>query len=157
MPPKQPLVLLFAGPSGHGKTELARNLGRLLGFDLRNVDCTNLKRETDLFGPWFPYQGWEKGSVVNNFLAGHNARQSIVFLDEFEKTEDEVRQALLVPFDSGKSQEKATGQKELKEADQPGRYMADLLCRYIRQLSRQTNPCRSQLFQDNLGACHERF
>jgi MoxR-like ATPase len=104
MPIRQPLVLLFAGPSGHGKTELARNLGRLLSLDLYSVDCTNLSHESDLFGPWFPYQGWEKGSAVNNYLASHNGQRCVICMDEFEKTKDEVRRALLVPFQSGKCQ-----------------------------------------------------
>jgi hypothetical protein len=38
---KTPLVLVFAGPSGHGKTELARQLGHLLSLELEVVDCTN--------------------------------------------------------------------------------------------------------------------
>lgn len=101
MPIGQPLVLLFAGPSGHGKTELARNLGGLISLDLHSVDCTTPKHESDLFGPWRPYQGWEEGSSVNNFLATNNNRRCIIFMDEFEKTTDEVRRALLVPFQSG--------------------------------------------------------
>lgn len=52
MPTKQPLVLLFAGPSGHDKTELARNLGQLLSLDFHSVDCTNFKFKSDLFGPF---------------------------------------------------------------------------------------------------------
>lgn len=103
MPTNQPLVLLFAGPSGHGKTELAQNLGRLLSLDLHSVNCTHLRHETDLFGPWSPYQGWEKGSATNNFLASHNNESCIVFMDEFEKTHEEVRQALLLPFQCGKA------------------------------------------------------
>ncbi|KAL2130837.1 hypothetical protein VTI74DRAFT_5880 [Chaetomium olivicolor] len=102
MPTKHPLVLLFAGPSGHGKPELARNLGQLLSLDLHSVDCTDLSFLSDLFGPVFPYQGWEKGSATNNYLATHNAERCIIFMDEFEKTKDEVRQALLVPFQSGR-------------------------------------------------------
>lgn len=31
-PPKTPLVMIFAGPSGHGKTELARKLGELISL-----------------------------------------------------------------------------------------------------------------------------
>ncbi|KAK4197306.1 P-loop containing nucleoside triphosphate hydrolase protein [Triangularia verruculosa] len=77
----KPMVLLFAGPSGHGKTELAQNMGKLLSLDLQTVDCTNL--------------------LVNNFLNEHNAQRSIVFLDEFEKTEQKVRESLLLPFQSG--------------------------------------------------------
>lgn len=33
VPSKKPLVLVFAGPSGHGKTELARRLGSLLSLE----------------------------------------------------------------------------------------------------------------------------
>ncbi|KAL2018654.1 hypothetical protein VTK56DRAFT_489 [Thermocarpiscus australiensis] len=113
MPVRQPLVLLFAGPSGHGKTELAQNLGQLLSLDLQKVDCTHLRHETDLFGPWSPYRGSNKGSTVNNFLAGQNGKRCIVFLDEFEKTTDEVRRALLIPFQSGEYRDR----RNLSEVD----------------------------------------
>ncbi|KAJ4294924.1 hypothetical protein N0V88_005163 [Collariella sp. IMI 366227] len=101
MPIKQPLIMFFAGPSGHGKTELARSMGQLLLLDLEAVDCTNLKHETDLFGPFFPFAGADEGSAVNNYLASHNAQRGIVFMDEFEKTKDDVCRALLVPFQNG--------------------------------------------------------
>lgn len=44
-----PLVFVFAGPSGHGKTELAKEMGRLLSLDQIIVDCTETQEETDLF------------------------------------------------------------------------------------------------------------
>lgn len=103
MPTKRPLVLCFAGPSGHGKTELARQLGHLLSLDLEVVDCTIVKREMELFGPRQPYIGAERGSPVNNFLASHSRQRCIVFFDEFEKTTKEIHQALLLPFDNGRS------------------------------------------------------
>ncbi|RFU74129.1 p-loop containing nucleoside triphosphate hydrolase [Trichoderma arundinaceum] len=100
MPTKQPLVLCFAGPSGHGKTELARQLGHLLSLDLEVVDCTTFNHEMELFGPRRPYSGYEKGSAVNNFLVEHSGKRCIVFLDEFEKTTKEIHQSLLLPFDN---------------------------------------------------------
>jgi hypothetical protein len=100
---KQPLVLVFAGPSGHGKTELARRLGGLLSLDLHVSDCTIVRRETELFGPRKPYVGAEEGSPLNNFLASHNGDKCIVFLDEFEKTTQAIWNSLLVPFDKGSS------------------------------------------------------
>lgn len=102
IPSNRPLVLAFAGPSGHGKTELARRLGYLLGLDLEVVDCTIVRREIELFGPREPFRGAEKGSSINNFLAKHAGERCIVFLDEFEKTTSDIHQALLLPFDNGK-------------------------------------------------------
>ena len=106
---KTPLVLLFTGPSGHGKTELAKQMGDLLSLDLLSVDCTEMQEETDMFGPKPPYQGWEKGSRLNNYLAHKAGQRSIVFLDELEKTTEEVRNAMLLPFESGYYKDRRDG------------------------------------------------
>ena len=45
-----PLVLLYAGPSGHGKTELAKQMGTLMSVDILVVDCTEMRYETDMSG-----------------------------------------------------------------------------------------------------------
>jgi len=102
-PSKRPLVMVFAGPSGHGKTELARRLGHLLSLELEVVDCTVVSREIELFGPRAPYEGSERGSPLNNFLTKHDGQRCIVFLDEFEKTSPDIHKTLLLPFDNGKS------------------------------------------------------
>ena len=98
---KKPMVTVFTGPSDHGKTELAKQMETLLSCPAINVDCTEMRHETDIFGAKHPYIGAEQGSKVNNFLAEHTGRQSIVFLDEFEKSTSDVWNALLLPFDSG--------------------------------------------------------
>lgn len=97
-----PLVMAFVGPPGHGKSELAKRMGKLLSANTFTADCTEMRHETDLFGPKFPYQGWEGGSPLNNFLSTEQYKRSVVFLDEFDKTTAEVWQALLTTFDDGK-------------------------------------------------------
>ncbi|KAI1085469.1 P-loop containing nucleoside triphosphate hydrolase protein [Whalleya microplaca] len=101
MPNKEPLVLLFAGPSGHGKTELARKFGDLMSLELLTIDCTNYTRENELFGPKPGYEGFQNGAPLNNFLARKSGNRCIVFMDELEKTTEAVHNALLVPFDEG--------------------------------------------------------
>lgn len=81
-----PLVMAFVGPPGHGKTELAKQMGKLLSANSFTADCTEMRHETDFFGPKFPYQGWEDGSPLNNFLSKEQDKWSVGFLDEFDKT-----------------------------------------------------------------------
>lgn len=77
-------------------------LGSLLGVDMESVDCTVMNSETDLFGGRAPYQNWQQGSNVNNFLCTNDKKRSIVFMDEFEKTNEQIHNALLIPFQEGK-------------------------------------------------------
>ncbi|KAK5139670.1 hypothetical protein LTR32_007296 [Rachicladosporium monterosium] len=105
-PGKKPLVLVFAGPSGHGKTELARHLGHLLSLELEVVDCTIFNREMELFGSRHPCVGAAQGTPLNNFLATYSGKRCIVFLDDFEKTSPEIHKALLLPFDNGEYQDR---------------------------------------------------
>lgn len=97
-----PLVMAFVGPPGHGKTEIAKRMGELLSANIFVVDCTEMCRESDFFGPKYPYQGWEAGSPLNNHLVKEQGKRNVVFLDEFDKTTEEVRQCLLTTFDDGK-------------------------------------------------------
>ncbi|KAL7819969.1 P-loop containing nucleoside triphosphate hydrolase protein [Trichoderma gracile] len=112
MPPtKAPLVLCFAGPSGHGKTELARQLGRLLSLPLEVVDCTTFSDDREMFGTWPGWTASGTGSALNNFLAQNNGKPCIVFLDEFEKTTAKVHQSLLLPFGNGEYQDRRSRSK----------------------------------------------
>ncbi|KAL9134512.1 MAG: hypothetical protein Q9175_004303 [Cornicularia normoerica] len=98
---QKPLVLFFTGLSGHGKTELARRMGGLLSLELIIIDCTMLQYDTDIFGPWTPYRGSQVGTQLNNHLVEWDGKRTVVFLDEFDKTTDDVRQAMLLLFESG--------------------------------------------------------
>lgn len=109
MQKKKPLILVFAGPSGHGKTELAQRFGDLMSLDLHVVDCTIFKQDNELFGPRPPFSGHEDGSTLNNFLVSKAGKRSIVFMDEFEKTGKEIHNTLLLPFQDGRYEDRRNG------------------------------------------------
>lgn len=97
----KPLILVFAGPSGHGKSEVGKLLGELMSLEMLQLDMASMKRETDLCGARAPFIGCEVGSPLNNFLASRSGDRAIVFLDEFDKAGREVWETLLIPFGEG--------------------------------------------------------
>jgi hypothetical protein len=98
-----PLVMAFSGASGHGKTELATAMGDLLCVKSTIIDMASCRNIWALFGSIAGYVGREDGTKLNNFLAENSGKRSVVFLDEFDKTEQELRQALLLLTQSGRS------------------------------------------------------
>lgn len=98
MPNKKPLVLLFAGPRGHGKRELAKQLGHVLHSEPEYVDCSTVRRDDKLFGS---SQADGAGSLLNYFLATKTGKRSIVFMDEFDKPDEAVCNTLLMAFYQG--------------------------------------------------------
>ena len=109
----KPMILLFTSPSGHGKTELAQGMGRLLSLDIFTVDYTSKQKESDLFSPQAPYMGYEGGSSLNNHLVKMAGQRTVIFLDEFDKTTDEVWRAMLLLFDSGSYRDRRDNNKEV--------------------------------------------
>lgn len=97
----EPLVLVFAGPSGHGKTELAKQLGSLLQAPMSVIDCAQMTCDTALFGARNGYEKSANGSQLNNFLADNSGKRTVVFLDEFDKTKKEVHNSLLLVLGEG--------------------------------------------------------
>lgn len=92
---------LNLGPSGHGKTELAKSMRTCLSAAFLTINCAEMTSTTDLFGSTAPSPGYEQGSALNNFLCRNHGQRCIVFLDEFEKMGPAVHESLLTPFDEG--------------------------------------------------------
>ncbi|KAK4549484.1 hypothetical protein LTR36_006481 [Oleoguttula mirabilis] len=105
---RSPLVLTFAGLSGHGKTEMAKQMGALLKVPITVVDCAQMRSDIGLFGSRSGYHGNHRGSQLNNFLTDMDGARSVVFLDEFDKTDQEVRNSLLLLLDSGEYHDRRT-------------------------------------------------
>ena len=102
-----PLSMIFAGPSGVSKTEMAMWLAKLMNKPTRDnqpdkdaflkVDCGKLTDETQMFGSSGSYQGAEEGSALNNFIVRKSQDPEslgIVLLDEIEKAQKCVIHAL---------------------------------------------------------------
>lgn len=98
------LALMFAGPSGHGKTEEAKKLAiALCGNDdgVHKVDCAQTRTASEIFGLGGAFQGARAGSALNNFLKKRDNQIGVVVFDELEKAEKEVRTQLLNIIDKG--------------------------------------------------------
>lgn len=94
---RQPLSMIFAGPSGNGKTELAMRLAQLLnqpGEDsFLKIDCGKLTTSHEVFGMSGAYYGSREDSALNNFVLRMSQRPEsvgVVLLDEIEKAGEDV-------------------------------------------------------------------
>src|SRR5579859_2486329 len=104
--PLRPMgVFLFLGPTGVGKTELARTLAeylyghreRLARFNM--ADYASPYQASELFGnPYASDAGARRGQLTNR-LAGRMF--SVIVLDEFEKAAQNIYQRFLQLFDEG--------------------------------------------------------
>ncbi|MCZ6598244.1 MAG: AAA family ATPase [Planctomycetota bacterium] len=97
--------LLFVGPTGTGKTELARALADELapaGFALVRVDCGELAlghEHSRLTGAPPGFVGHEAGGSLTEAL--HRSPRAVVLFDEIEKAHPRVHDLLLAVLEEG--------------------------------------------------------
>jgi ATP-dependent Clp protease ATP-binding subunit ClpA len=99
-------VLLFLGPTGVGKTELAKALAEFLFGDdkkMIRIDMSEFQEGTaaldKLIGMPRGIVGSERGGVLTNQLRDHP--YSVVLLDEIEKANPSILNLFLQAFDEG--------------------------------------------------------
>jgi ATP-dependent Clp protease ATP-binding subunit ClpA len=102
--PDKPIgSFLFAGPTGVGKTELARQLARIMGVELIRFDMSEYSERhsvSRLIGAPPGYVGFDQGGMLTDAVRKHP--HSVVLLDEIEKAHPDLFNILLQVMDHAK-------------------------------------------------------
>ncbi|MGA2640819.1 MAG: ATP-dependent Clp protease ATP-binding subunit ClpA [Spirochaetia bacterium] len=92
--------LLFAGPTGVGKTELARQLAQILGVNLLRFDMSEYQEKhtvSRLIGAPPGYVGYDDGGLLTD--AVRKSPHAVLLLDEIEKAHQDIYNMLLQIMD----------------------------------------------------------
>ncbi|RDU67035.1 ATP-dependent Clp protease ATP-binding subunit ClpA [Helicobacter didelphidarum] len=92
---------LFTGPSGVGKTELSKELAKILGIKFERIDMSEYAEShsiSKLIGSPAGYVGYEEGGLLINKIRSHS--HCVLLLDEIEKAHNDVYNILLQIMDS---------------------------------------------------------
>jgi len=91
---------LFVGPTGVGKTEIAKQLASIMGIHFERFDMSEYQEShsvAKLIGSPPGYVGYEKGGLLTETIRKHP--YSVLLLDEIEKAHPDIVQILLQVMD----------------------------------------------------------
>ncbi|MDN6275160.1 ATP-dependent Clp protease ATP-binding subunit ClpA [Psychrobacter sp.] len=101
--PDKPIgSFMFAGPTGVGKTEVSRQLAKLLGVELVRFDMSEYMEAhtaSRLIGAPPGYVGYDQGGLLTEKINQHP--HCVLLLDEIEKAHPDVFNLLLQVMDHG--------------------------------------------------------
>ena len=102
--PEKPIgSYLFCGPTGVGKTEVARQLARTMGVDLVRFDMSEYMERhsvSRLIGAPPGYVGFDQGGLLTDAI--DQQPHAVLLLDEIEKAHPDLFNILLQVMDHGK-------------------------------------------------------
>ena len=93
---------LFSGPTGVGKTEVAKQLAYILGIELVRIDMSEYMERhsvSKLIGAPPGYVGFDQGGILTESV--NKNPHSVLLLDEIEKAHPDVFNILLQVMDNG--------------------------------------------------------
>jgi ATP-dependent Clp protease ATP-binding subunit ClpA len=99
-PDKPVASFLFVGPTGVGKTELARQLSTILGIALHRFDMSEYQEKhtvARLIGSPPGYVGYEEGGLLTDAI--RKTPHAVLLLDEVEKAHQDIFNVLLQMMD----------------------------------------------------------
>jgi len=101
--PQKPIgCFLFSGPTGVGKTEVARQLAYIMGVELIRFDMSEYMERhavSRLIGAPPGYVGFDQGGLLTEAITKHP--YSVLLLDEIEKAHPDIFNILLQVMDHG--------------------------------------------------------